>query len=74
MYPQSVWPKRLCGAFEPLSAEPGALAPLIDKGEQLAWVWRSKARCNPLFIATGHRVSMDSARLGAALYEGLPFT
>ena len=53
--------KRLCGAFEPLSAEPGALAPLIHKGEQLAWVWRSKARCNPLFIATGHRVSMDSA-------------
>jgi uncharacterized protein YjaG (DUF416 family) len=33
----------------------------MDKGEQLAWVWRSKARCNPLFIATGHRVSMDSA-------------
>lgn len=53
--------KRLCGKFEPLSAEPGALAPLIDKQEQLGWVWRSKARCNPLFIATGHRVSQDSA-------------
>ena len=49
------------GKFEPLSSEPGALAPLMDKGEQLAWVWRSKARCNPLFIATGHRVSVDSA-------------
>ena len=33
----------------------------MDKGEQLAWVWRSKARCNPLFIATGHRVGLDSA-------------
>lgn len=53
--------KRLCGKFEPLAAEPGALVPLLDKGEQLAWVWRSKARCNPLFIATGHRVSVDSA-------------
>jgi len=53
--------KRLCGKFEPLSPEPGALAPLMDKGEQLAWVWRSKARCNPLFVATGHRVSVDSA-------------
>lgn len=53
--------KRLCGKFEPLSTEPGALSPLMDKGEQLAWVWRSKARCNPLFIATGHRVSTDSA-------------
>ena len=40
---------------------PGALAPLMDKGEQLAWVWRSKARCNPLFISTGHRISVDSA-------------
>ncbi|MCS2146811.1 deoxyribonuclease V [Scandinavium manionii] len=53
--------KRLCGKFEPLSAEPDALAPLMDKQEQLGWVWRSKARCNPLFIATGHRVSQDSA-------------
>lgn len=32
--------KRLCGKFEPLSSEPGALAPLMDKGEQLAWVQR----------------------------------
>ncbi len=68
--------KRLCGTFEPL--EPGCgtgpPAPLMDKGEQLAWVWRSKARCNPLFIATGHRVSMDSALAWvAALHEGLPF-
>jgi len=53
--------KRLCGKFGPLGDEPGALAPLLDKGEQLAWVWRSKARCNPLFIATGHRVSTDTA-------------
>ncbi|MFU0910668.1 deoxyribonuclease V [Kluyvera intermedia] len=53
--------KRLCGKFEPLAAEPGTLAPLLDKGEQLAWVWRSKVRCNPLFISTGHRVSLDSA-------------
>ncbi|VFS68885.1 Endonuclease V [Kluyvera cryocrescens] len=29
--------KRLCGQFEPLAAEPGALVPLLDKGEQLAW-------------------------------------
>ncbi|CAI1196129.1 Endonuclease V [Serratia liquefaciens] len=51
--------KRLCGKFAPLDA--GALAPLEDKGEQLGWVWRSKARCNPLFISTGHRVGADSA-------------
>ena len=53
--------KRLCGKFELPSSEVGALAPLMDKDEQLAWVWRSKARCNPLFISTGHRVSLKSA-------------
>lgn len=53
--------KRLCGQFAPLAAEPGALAPLLDKDEPLGWVWRSKARCNPLFISTGHRVSLAGA-------------
>ncbi len=53
--------KRLCGKFAPLDAAAGALAPLEDKSEQLGWVWRSKARCNPLFISTGHRVGADSA-------------
>jgi deoxyribonuclease V len=53
--------KRLCGKFSPLDATVGSLAALEDKGEQLGWVWRSKERCNPLFIATGHRVGTDSA-------------
>ncbi|EPI4983463.1 deoxyribonuclease V [Raoultella planticola] len=53
--------KRLCGRFTLPGDEPGALAPLMDKNEQLAWVWRSKARCNPLFVSTGHRVALDSA-------------
>nr|WP_233356517.1 deoxyribonuclease V [Brenneria sp. L3-3C-1] len=54
---------RLCGRFEHLSAEVGSQQPLLDKGEQIGWVWRSKARCNPLFVATGHRIGMDSALL-----------
>ncbi|CAI2020661.1 deoxyribonuclease V [Serratia fonticola] len=53
--------KRLCGKFSPLDTTVGSLAALEDKGEQLGWVWRSKERCNPLFIAAGHRVSTDSA-------------
>lgn len=53
--------QRLCGTFAPLDLAIGAVASLEDKGEQLGWVWRSKARCNPLFIATGHRVSTASA-------------
>lgn len=53
--------KRLCGKFTLADNPAGMLAPLMDKDEQLAWVWRSKARCNPLFISTGHRVALDSA-------------
>lgn len=53
--------RRLCGKFEPLGDEPGERQPLIDKGEQIGWVLRSKRRCNPLFISSGHRVSADTA-------------
>ncbi len=55
--------KRLCGHAEPLGAEAGARQRLQDKGESIGWVWRSKLRCNPLFVSTGHRISMDSALL-----------
>lgn len=53
--------KRLCGRFADLDPEPGSRQPLLDKGEHIGWVLRSKARCNPLFVSTGHRVSLDSA-------------
>lgn len=53
--------RRLCGKFEPLEEEPGARQPLLDKEEQIGWVLRSKRRCNPLFISSGHRVSADTA-------------
>ncbi|MBK4716847.1 MULTISPECIES: deoxyribonuclease V [Tenebrionibacter/Tenebrionicola group] len=53
--------KRLCGKFDDLPDAPGEAVPLLDKGEQLAWVWRSKKRCNPLFISTGHRVGLDTS-------------
>jgi deoxyribonuclease V len=53
--------KRLCGKFDPLGEEPGEKQPLMDKGEQLGWVLRSKKRCNPLFISTGHKMSADAA-------------
>lgn len=55
--------KRLCGAFSLAADTPGERAPLMDKTERLGWVWRSKPRCNPLFISTGHRVSLDTALL-----------
>ncbi|WP_075183592.1 deoxyribonuclease V [Pantoea sp. 1.19] len=53
--------RRLCGDYAPLDAAVGALQPLYQRDEQLGWVWRSKPRCNPLFISIGHRVSQQSA-------------
>ncbi|WP_058973433.1 deoxyribonuclease V [Type-D symbiont of Plautia stali] len=53
--------KRLCGQFAELDPEPGSCQALMDKSEQIGWVWRSKARCNPLFVSTGHRISLASA-------------
>ncbi|KAB8308321.1 deoxyribonuclease V [Erwinia endophytica] len=51
----------LCGKFAALEEEPGSRQPLVDKGEQIGWVLRSKRRCNPLFISPGHRVHLDTA-------------
>ena len=58
---------KLVGRFEEPGAEPGAQTPLLDGDEQLGWVLRSKARCKPLFVAGGHRVSADTA---LALVQG----
>ncbi|WDS36164.1 deoxyribonuclease V [Pseudoxanthomonas sp.] len=53
--------KVLCGRFAPPGPEVGARTPLIHQGEQIAWMLRSKLRCNPLVVSPGHRVSMDHA-------------
>ncbi|NPE53154.1 deoxyribonuclease V [Dickeya dadantii] len=53
--------RRLCGQFAPLEDAVGSRQPLLDKDEQIGWVWRSKACCNPLFVSTGHRIGVDSA-------------
>lgn len=53
--------KRLYGKVAGPDVAAGALAPLMDRDEQLAWVLRSKIRCNPLYISTGHRISTQGA-------------
>ncbi|WP_159567706.1 deoxyribonuclease V [Budvicia diplopodorum] len=52
---------RLSGKHQPLDDVTGALEPLVDKSEQLGWVWNSKQRCKPLYISLGHRVSQETA-------------
>lgn len=52
---------RLCGHFLPLGDAAGSTQALWDKDEQLGWVWRSKLRCNPLFISPGNGISLVSS-------------
>ena len=47
------------------AAEPGAQAgsttPLIDKGERVGVVLRTRDRVKPIYVTVGHRVSLESA-------------
>ena len=52
---------RLSGKYSEPDNEAGASAPLIDNGEMLGTVLRSRTGCKPLFISPGHRISHDSA-------------
>ncbi len=53
--------KPLCGRFDAPGEQPGDRTPLIDKGQQIGWALRSKARCLPLIVSPGHRVSLAGA-------------
>ncbi|WP_346238800.1 deoxyribonuclease V [Niabella insulamsoli] len=49
---------RLTGTFTEPTNEPFAHTPLMDKEEQIGYVFRSKRNCKPLFISPGHQISM----------------
>ncbi len=44
-----------------LGEAPGAMQPLVWKGQRLGTVLRSKRRSNPLWISVGNRVSLETA-------------
>lgn len=52
---------RLIGAFDPPGREKGASAPLIDRGETIGAVVRTRANVRPLFVSVGHRIALDAA-------------
>jgi len=52
---------RLVGDFEEPGPALGDSSPLLHEGERIGSVLRSRARCRPLFVSPGHRVSIDSA-------------
>jgi len=52
---------RLIGHHAELAPQRGAWEPLEDRGEVIGAVLRSRTGVRPLYISTGHRVSLGSA-------------
>ena len=50
----------LCGIPEQ-PAGAGTVQLLMYGGRQIGWVLKSKENCNPIIVAPGHRVSMESS-------------
>lgn len=52
----------LCGRVEgELGPDPGDRAPLVDRGEVVGVALRTRVRATPIYVSTGHRVSLESA-------------
>jgi len=52
----------LCGTVEgDLGEEPGSRAPLVDRGDQVGVALRTRARALPIYVSTGHRISLETA-------------
>ncbi len=52
---------RLIGEHRPVADERGAWQPLLDKGEVIGAVLRTRKGVKPLYISAGHRISLESA-------------
>lgn len=52
---------RLTGTFAPPGDEKGNQSPLMDRGEMIGTVLRSKQKTNPLFISPGHLIDHETA-------------
>jgi deoxyribonuclease V len=52
---------RLIGTFDEPAAAARSMSPLMDKGEQIGLVLRTRDNTRPLFVSIGHRVDLASA-------------
>jgi deoxyribonuclease V len=61
----------LIGRFEPPGESAGAWSPLMEGGEMIGAVLRTRARVQPVFVSIGHRVDLKSAvKLTLACCDG----
>ncbi len=51
----------LVGRHGPLADERGATADLVDRGEVIGQVVRTRPRVNPLYVSIGHRIDLPTA-------------
>jgi deoxyribonuclease V len=51
---------RLCGHHNTPGPEPGSYAELVDGGEVIGAVLRTKLRTNPVYVSIGHKIDLDS--------------
>lgn len=52
---------RLVGQHSDLPEEKGAWVPLLDQGETIGAVLRSRSATKPLYVSAGHRISLETA-------------
>jgi deoxyribonuclease V len=52
---------RLCGEHVEVGLEAGRQAQLIDQGEVIGTVLRTRAGSRPLYISTGHEISLEES-------------
>lgn len=51
----------LIGKHEEVSEQRGSWQPLVDRGETIGVVLRTRSKTKPLYISSGHRVSLATA-------------
>jgi deoxyribonuclease V len=52
---------RLCGRHDEPGTYKGQFTDLVDNGEVIGRVLRSRERVRPIYVSVGHRVSLDTA-------------
>lgn len=53
---------RLTGVHATLSTARGSWQPLVDRGETIGAVLRTRANVKPVYVSVGHRATLDTAR------------
>jgi deoxyribonuclease V len=51
----------LCGQHEELAFDAGSYAEVVDKGETIGVVLRTKAGVKPIYVSIGHKVDLETA-------------